>query len=461
MKTHALLFLLFACLHSIASSAESAETKPNIVLIISDDQDNSHLGFLGNDVVRTPNIDWLARAGTVFRNCYLTASRCRPSLASLLSGRHPHQSGIYANYHKENNRGNRDTEGEKMLAPANSLPNLLKRAGYVTYGSGKYWEGDAREMGFTHGLGERRSFSQFARKDGQAELLEFIDEHAGEKPMFIWWAPLMPHTPHNPPQRFLDLFDTDKIPVPDYIRREDREEFIQKEHLSLAMEAWTDEEIGKLRTKLIESGEDDNTLYVFLIDNGWCNGLPAKGSVFEKGVRTPAFFTWPGHIPGGKLRDDLVSSLDIYPTLLGYAGAQIPAQAEGIDLRPHLKSAAPVDRDEIFGAIYPTAATENGQFPQRDVYALFLRTGDWKYVFYPRDVEGDVAERPWKLHHILAEAPLRTRGDQNLYDLSNDPHELDDLSANPEHREGLAQYRKQVLDWWRSTGGDTIPGFAN
>ena len=120
-----------------SAAAHAAEsTRPNIVLIISDDHDNEHLGFMGNNTVQTPNLDGLARQGTVFSTCYLTASRCRPSLAGLLSGRYPHQNGIYANYHKLNNKGNRDVVGEKMLSPQNSLPNLLKGAGYATYCGG-------------------------------------------------------------------------------------------------------------------------------------------------------------------------------------------------------------------------------------------------------------------------------------------------------------------------------------
>jgi arylsulfatase A-like enzyme len=430
--------------------------QPNIVLIISDDQDNEHLGFMGNPVVRTPNWDRLAEQGTVFTTCHLTASRCRPSLASLLSGRLPHQSGIYANYHKERTGGNNDIDGEKMLDPKNSLPRLLKRAGYATYGSGKYWEGDARAMGFTHGLAKTRRFGEFARK-GQDELFSFIDENAGKKPMFVWWAPLMPHTPHNPPKQFLEMFDPGDIPVPDYITRENREEFLKKEHLSLAMEAWTDDEFGKLRAKLEEKGEDANTLYVFLIDNGWCNGLPAKGSVFEKGVRTPVFFSQPGRIPEGVRRKDLISSLDIYPTILSYAGAEVPESAEGKNLREAIETDAPVGRDKLFGAIYPTAGTENGQFPERDVYALYVRSGKWKYVYYTRDVKGNVAGRPFKLHHYFADAPLRDRGDQNLYNLEKDPYELKNLSEEPQNQERLKDFKRKVFDWWKETGGKPIP----
>ncbi len=118
----------------------------------------------------------------------------------MLSGRLPHQNGIYANFHIAKKKGEkRETEGEKKLSPVNALPKLLKEAGYATYGSGKYWEDDARAMGFTHGLVPAKPFGKFARS-GQDELFAFIDEHAGETPMFIWWAPMMPHTPHNPPK---------------------------------------------------------------------------------------------------------------------------------------------------------------------------------------------------------------------------------------------------------------------
>ena len=434
--------------------AEEA-TRPNIVLIISDDHDNEHLGFMGNETVQTPNIDALARRGTVFTTCHLTASRCRPSLASLLSGRWPHQNGIYANYHKGWVKSNFDVAGEKVLSAENSLPNLLKQAGYATYGSGKYWEGDARTMGFTHGLGRRRDFAAFARK-GQEELFSFVDEQAGKNPMFIWWAPLLPHTPHNPPRRFLEMFNPEEIPVPDYITPARRKEFIRKERLSLAMEAWTDEEFGKLRAKLKENGQDENTLYVFLIDNGWCNGLPAKGSVFEKGIRTPVVFTLPGQIPANKRRDDFISSLDIYPTILSYANVKVPESAAGMDLRKHIEAGTRAGREKLFGAIYPTMATNKGKFPERDVYAVYVRSGKWKYVFYTRDVQGNVAGRPFKLHHILADAPHRRRGDQNLYNLEEDPYELKDLSQDPQHQALLKNFKQDVFAWWSETGGSPL-----
>ncbi|MYB51618.1 MAG: sulfatase-like hydrolase/transferase, partial [Acidobacteriia bacterium] len=122
--------VLLAAIASVLLLAPSVSAEqPNIVFIISDDHDNEHLGFMGNDSVHTPNLDLLARSGTLFTRAHLTMSRCHPTLASFLSGRWPHQTGVYHNF------------GTKKLDPANSLPNLLKEVGYATYVEGKYWEG--------------------------------------------------------------------------------------------------------------------------------------------------------------------------------------------------------------------------------------------------------------------------------------------------------------------------------
>jgi len=456
-----LLLMIYAVSTSctLTQNYDGKKQKPNIVFIISDDQDYEHLGFMGNKTVKTPNLDRLAAEGSVFTHCHLTAARCRPSLASLLSGRFPHQNGIYANYHtKDLPKSNNDRVGEKFLSTVNSLPNLLKDAGYATYGTGKYWEVDLKEMGFTHGAPKANRNFNFIRKGGQEKLFNFIDEQAkNDKPMFIWWAPLLPHTPHNPPKEYLDLFDPESIPVPDYIHPHRRKEFLKKERLSLAMEYWTDLEVGKLRAKMKAVGEDKNTLYVFLIDNGWSNGLPSKGSSFEKGVRTPVIFTFPGIIPSGQKRDDLISSLDTYSTILSYAGIDIPKSAMGKDLRKNIQQKTEVGRDRLFGASFPTHASNSGKYPEKDVYALYVRTPKWKYVFYLHELKGYLSRFPWMIQHIATRPPERKVGQQNLYDLSQDPYELKDLSNDPQHKELMQELKKEVFEWWKETGGKAIP----
>ena len=423
------------------TSAELPSSRPNIVLIMADDHDNEHLGFMGDATVHTPNLDRLAKAGTLFTTAHLPMSRCHPTLASFLSGRWPHQTGIYYNY------------GTKKLSPRDSLPNLLKGGGYATYVEGKYWEGDPREMGFTHGVG--KTAKTFVRK-GQDDLFAFIDDVGGKKPLFIWWAPLMPHTPHNPPKKFRALFDPEKIPIPDYIAADKRGQFLKREHLSLAMEAWMDDGVGQLEEKLREKGIYDNTLFVFLIDNGWCNGLVSKGSPFEKGVRTPIFFTWPGKIKAGQRFDQLTSTLDTYPTILSYAGVETPANAAGNSLRPIIEGRSDKNRERLFGAIYPAFATKGDERPERDAYALYVRDERWKYILYLQDVVQERNGSYFRIQSIVTDYPTRRRGDDDLYDLRADPHELRDLASDERYTERMAMMRSAVLKWWKETGGKPL-----
>lgn len=438
---------LAAALAAFATLAPAivAAERPNIVLIISDDHDNEHLGFMGNKIVHTPNLDRLARAGTVFTRAHLPMSRCHPTLASFLSGRWPHQTGIYFNF------------GTGVLDPTNSLPRLLRDAGYATYVEGKYWEGDPTEMGFTHGKGQ--TANTFVR-EGQADLFRFIDEVGGNKPMFIWWAPKIPHLPHDPPQEFLDLFDRAEIPVPDWIAEDQRDSFLGKEHLSLAMEAWLDSGIGKLEEKLREKGVHGDTLFVFVIDNGWCNGLVSKGSPFEKGVRTPVFFSWPAGIKGSQRFDFLTSTLDIYPTILEYAGLETPSSAAGHSLRPIIEGERVRNRMRLFGAIYPAFATTADQRPERDIFALYVRDQRWKYILFLQDVVASRNRDYFRIQWIETGFPRRQPGAEDLYDLQADPTERNSLSDRPEHALRKAEMRKEVLAWWRATGGKPIDALA-
>ena len=438
--------MLLAALASAALAPPGlAAEQPNIVLIISDDHDNEHLGFMGNQIVHTPNIDLLARSGTVFTRAHLPMSRCHPTLASFLSGRWPHQTGVYHNF------------GTKKLDPTDSLPRMLRDSGYATYVEGKYWEGNPRAMGFTHGKGE--TASTFVRS-GQADLFAFIDEVGGQQPMFIWWAPKIPHRPHDPPQEYLALFDRKEIPVPAWIDRDRWESFREKEHLSLAMEAWLDDEIGELQAKLREKGIYEDTLFVFVIDNGWCNGLVSKGSPFEKGVRTPVIFSWPSKIKGGQRFDYLTSTLDIYPTILDYAGVKPPPSAEGINLRPIIDSKITEHRKRLFGATYPAFVTVTDERPERDIYALYARDERWKYILFLQDVVASRNQNYFRIQSIETDYPARKKGAEDLYDLQSDPRERTNLAGRAEQGRRLVEMRRAVLTWWTETGGKPIDALA-
>ena len=222
------------------------------------------------------------------------------------------------------------------------------------------------------------------------------------------------------------------------------------------MEAWLDDGIGKLENKLRQKGVYENTMFVFVIDNGWSNGLVSKGSPFEKGVRTPVFFSWPAKIKGGQRFDYLTSTLDIYPTILDYAGAKTPASAAGNNLRPIIDGKTTKNRERLFGAIYSAFVTEGDERPERDIYALYVRDERWKYMFFVQDVVESRNRNYFRIQRIETDYPTRRTGAEDLYDLQADPTERTNLAAKPEHAQRLAEMRKAVLAWWRETGGKPI-----
>lgn len=422
--------------------------RPNLVLLISDDQDWRELGFMGTPTVRTPNLDRLAREGTVFAQAHLPMSRCRPTLASFLSGQWPHRSGQYFAY------------GKGELRAPDALPALLRDAGYETFVGGKYWEGDPRRLGFTAGKGD--GSNTFVRK-GQNGAFAFLDRWAGRRPMFVWWAPKIPHLPHDPPAELKAIFRKADVPVPSWITPEHRDSYVKDQRLAWAMEAWLDEAEGELVDRLDALGQLGNTVFVFVIDNGWVNGLPSKGTPYENGVRTPVIVTWRGRLDGGRFLDGLTSTLDIYPTLLELAGVPVPSGADGRSWVPFLwpgaeAGAASPWRDTLCGATYPAFATKGDQRAERDVYALYTREGPWKYVLWLQDITEAENQNRLRIPEPDLDFPARPAGTEELYDLDDDPDELHDLAAEPEQAERVARMRGEALDWWKATGGKPFDG---
>jgi uncharacterized sulfatase len=425
----------------------SASPRPNLVLLISDDHDWEQLGFLGHPAAETPALDTLAERGAVFPLAH-SEPRCRPALAGLLSGRHPHQTGTHAN------------SSRLSLQGANLLPRLLKKAGYRTFAAGKFWE-DPREVGFGHGplqneQGNGLETDTFVRRDQDA-LFAFL-EQPSDKPFFVWWAPMLPHVPHDAPPELLARFSSAEVELPAWIEPGREQDFRAAEARSLAMVAWLDRGVGELVARLDELGELERTLFVFLIDNGWANGLPSKGTPYEKGVRTPIVVSGPG-VAAGAWPERLVSYLDVPATLLDYAGVSLPARWEGQSLRPTIEGLGEIDgtaeRDALFGAVYlPEASVDNR--PEEDLVALWARERRWKLVVWTRDVEPGRAEA-LGLRHVHAPQPVRRAQQVELFDLKNDPYERVDLAGDPSHAKRLRRLNAALTEWWRDTGGAPLP----
>ena len=293
------------------------------------------------------------------------------------------------------------------------------------------------------------------------ELFGFVAEQAAaEKPMFIWWAPLVPHTPHNPPERLLAKFKDAEVPVPSYIPTENHERFKQATRKFWAMGTWLDEGVAELIAKLKSVGEYENTLFIFYVDNGWAIGCYAKNSAFEKGLRTPMILSWPDRIPAGKRINDPHYALDLHATILDYAGLEPTPGIVSRTLRPVIEGNSGRRHEALFGTAF---AHHNYDYkgpvprtPNRDLIALYIREDKWKFIYYPQSL-GKNNDRYFRMDRMLLPDPIeRAAGDVDLFDLENDPYEMHNLANDPAHASRIAAMERRVFDWWKETNGKSL-----
>lgn len=402
------LALLFTCV--IGFSATPAE-RPNIILIISDDQAFKDYGFMGHGIVKTPHIDRIASESLVYTRGYVMPV-CSPSLACLLTGKMPRNNGITGNDLSEKapqfagGKSDRKPLMDQLLGNSLMLPKALTESGYLTFQTGKLWNATFRDVGFTHGMtdkqGRHGGDGLTIGRQGMKPIYDFIETSNREKkPFFIWHAPMMPHDPHTPPKEILAKY-TGKGPTP----------AAEKYY---AMIEWFDQTCGELDDYLIEKDLKKNTVILYLADNGWnaekgYNGGRAKMTPYETGIRTPMFIRWPGKV--SPLRDDetLAHVTDFPATILEIAKIKAPADISGVDLRDR---DAMKKRKSIFVESYchDIADLEN---PGKSLYARVVIDGFSKLI-----IPGPA--KPTRPFHTI---PTEIE----LYDLKADPLEHNNLA---------------------------------
>jgi uncharacterized sulfatase len=425
-----------------AARADGPRAPPNVVLIVSDDQAWTDYGFMGHADIRTPHLDALAREGVLFRRGSVPTALCRPSLMTLVTGRYAHRHGVTGN---DPSPRLADPESEvyarlrerlvSFVDRFDTLPERLADRGYLSHQSGKWWEGSYRRGGFTHGMtrgfphpGGRHGDDGLAiGREGLQPIEEFLDVVRSEgRPFFLWYAPFLPHTPHDPPPRLLE-------------RRGDPgpSETVSRYH---GMCEWFDETCGQLIGLLEDRGLRSRTLVVYVTDNGWiqdphANGFAArsKQSPYEGGVRTPVIFSWPGRLRPAD-RPEHVSSIDLVPTLLSATGARPIAGLPGLDLWPHLVEGTPIEREAVFGEgfAHDIADLED---PEASLLYRWCVEGRWKLIL---TYDGEV-------HRYHDRHPRTERGPQ-LFDLEADPHETTNRAAR--HPEVVARLAARIAAWW-------------
>jgi arylsulfatase A-like enzyme len=428
--------LLFAVLTIVAAG------KPNIVLILSDDQSWTDYGFMGHAEIQTPHLDKLSEQSVLFRRGYVPTALCRPSLMTLATGHYAHRHGVTGNdpSPKYATRGSELYEKRRAklisyIDQFETLPDLLGEQGYLSHQSGKWWEGNFKQGGFTHGM--TRGFPQRGGRhgddglkigrEGLGPVKDFVEMAVDkEKPFFLWYAPFLPHTPHNPPERLFNKYK-DKVDSPHIARY-------------YAMCDWFDETCGELLGIVDEAGVRDNTLVVYVTDNGWIQD-PDKGKYaprskqtpYEGGVRTPVMFQWPGHLKPAD-RSELVSSIDIFPTILAAAGARIPDGLPGLNLLDSMQKGNMIERTHILGEgfSHDIADVEN---PQASLLYRWAIEGNWKLLLtYDGEVNRYQTTHP------------RTEKRPQLFDLIADPFERNNLAG--QHPDVVRRLAGHIQLWY-------------
>lgn len=412
--------------------------RPNLVLIIADDQRWTDFGFMGHPVVKTPAIDALAAKSARFVNGYVPTSLCRASLATLLTGQYAFQHNICFN---DPPKGVARDAVHPFIARSPALPRILATTGYRSLQTGKYWEGHYANAGFTDGMTVKGRHGDTGLAIGRTTMepiAKFLDDSAGS-PFFLWYAPMLPHTPHNPAQKYLDEFADKGLD--------------KATQAYFATIRWFDDSVAALMKMLEDRKLAENTAILLIVDNGWAvplagersaYGVKSKNSPFDGGVRTPVLLHWPGHTKAGT-HEDLVSSVDVVPTLLDIAGLNYVARGlPGLSL---LKVASgqseKLPRDRVFGELYLHTATQLGK-PEADTTYRWIRRGDWKLIV-PTEVAARSAASP--IGGDPANRIVNPTDGPFLYDLKTDPNETKNLARDPANAALFAELSEALKRW--------------
>ncbi|SMO73704.1 sulfatase family protein [Fodinibius sediminis] len=412
----------------VFGQSQTAGDVPNILIFVADDAGWRDFGIYGNEVIQTPNVDRLAADGLQFEQAFLTTAQCSPSRISILTGLYPHATGA---------------EDLHMPLPEGTriLPDYLAERGYFT-----------GHMKKTHyGPHADAQFDWYSEKLSD-EFPSFL-EQAGEKQFFLWVGFSDPHRPYGKaPVRHRP----GEVKVPPYLvdSPETRADIAQYYDEISRM----DDQIGLFIEELERRDQLGNTLIIFLSDNG--SPFPrAKGTVYDEGVRTPLIFHWPEQIEAGSRYEGLTSVIDLTPTLLDLVNYPAPDTMQGQSILDVLSDQTLPGREYVYS---------ERNWHDTDEHIRSLRTERFKliqnaYVELPHGTPADIGGSPSfrsliahkkegtlnKAQSQLFEAP---RPRIELYDLKQDPWELNNVAAGSAHWQRARELAQQLNDWRERTG---------
>ena len=453
-------FLIAMCL--FISGTVFAATQPNILLIVSEDN-GPELGCYGDPFAKTPHLDQLAGEGILFRQAFVPQAGCSQSRASFLTGLYPHQNGQIG----------LATWGFRMYqADTPNLPRRLKKAGYGTGIIGKLHINPASAFPFDMHEITGANFQRNQLGDYTKHAMEFMN--ATDEPFFLSvnypdahapWIAQVDGLPKNPQT-------SSDVQVLDYMGI-DSPEFRRMVANHYNCMSRLDSLVGDLLEALNQSGKADDTIVIYIGDHG-ADMLRGKRTCYEGGLRIPMLMRWPKHIVP-QVRDELVSTLDLMPTLLAASGAERVSGLPGAELQPLFQPGSAKWRTHFFAEYHTHAAAPN-YFPQRSV-----RGQRYKLIesLLPNTIHPDYDITIEKLHAsyremndgenldlnaVIADSSpdvkaayslMRQPPRYQVYDLQEDPYEFRNLADDPEYATVFTELRKR-LDRWRHETNDPL-----
>ncbi|MEX2124093.1 MAG: sulfatase [Woeseia sp.] len=459
---------LFALLLALAPAAAMAQSPPNVILILSDDHRYDFMGFMESapSWLETPEMDRMAAGGAHLANAFVTTSLCSPSRASILTGQYAHRHGVV-----DNSSG--IPEGTVFF------PGLLQEAGWRTAYIGKWHMGEDKDdprPGFDHWIsfrGQGTYLNPVLNIDGQlrempgytTDILTQLSldwlgrqrEDDNEEPFFLILAHKAVHAEFVPAERHAGRYRDVAIPYPVTMPKTESNLRNQPRWVRAQRDGWhgvdyayhgqfdfdtfyrryaettlaLDESIGRVLDFVEESGLKDETLVLYMSDNGFSlgeHGLIDKRHAYEESIRIPMIAWGPEFVPEGATVTDMVRNIDIAPTILELAGVNPTRPIDGRSVLPLLRGERMESPGELLYEYYWEHA-----FPHTPT-TFALRDERFKYIYY---------------HGVW--------DTQELFDLSNDPHETHNLIDIPGYQDTVTAMRTRLWDRLEETDGMRIP----
>lgn len=452
-----LIFLMAGC---SAPQSDTAGSRPNFLLIMSDNHYYSHLGTYGDSVVETPNIDRLADRGVQFTNAFCASPSCTPARSALLAGQDIWRLGQGANL------------WSTLSDTITTYVDLLEKSGYSVGHSGKGWGPGNFEAGGRKHNPAGYTFESFD---------EFMNGRDTDRPWSFWISSRNPHRPFTYGAGIESGMNPDSVDVPPYlpdvpeVRADMTDYYYQIQQF--------DKEVEEAIARLEESGDMGNTIIMVTADNGWMmpRGL---ANLYDFGTRIPLIITWPEQFEPSRKVGDLVNLNDLAPTMLQLAGIPVPEDFTARTLLPILESEEEgrimEERDEVYMARerHAIARQEGLGYPGRAI-----RTYDYLLIHNMKPERWPAGEPPLfadiDAHMLQYESPTKEymmahnddpeirplyedaflkRPEYELFDLREDPWQMNNVAGDPEYRQIEEELKERLRNYLEETGDPRVTG---